>query len=64
MRKEIHKVENKEEKIVVVTNLCDVKNFNISKKFGKKFRSEYLGIKDDPLIVYAGSLGKLIMQLI
>ena len=46
------------EKIVVITNLCDTKSFQY-KKIWKIFRSKYLGIKDEPLIVYAGSFGKI-----
>ena len=59
MKNEIQKIENEKDKIVVITNLCDTKNFNINKKLGKKFRTEFLGIKDEPLIIYAGSFGKI-----
>ena len=44
---------------MVITNLCDTKNFNITKKTSEKFRTEFLGIKDEPLVVYAGSFGKI-----
>ncbi len=59
MKNEIQKTENEKSKIVVITNLCDIKNFNINKKTSKKFKAEFLGIKDEPLIVYAGSFGKI-----
>ena len=59
MKNEIQKIENDEDKIVVITNLCDIENFNINKNLGKKFRREFLGIKDEPLIIYAGSFGKI-----
>ena len=58
MKNEIQKIENEKDKIVVITNLCDTKNFNINKKLSKKFRTEFLGIKDEPLIIYAGSFEK------
>ena len=51
-------LKNNKDKIVVITNLCDIENFNIN-KIGEKFRTEFLGIKDEPLIVYAGSFGKI-----
>ena len=59
MKNEIQKVENKPDKVVVITNLCDTKSFNIKKYSGKIFRRKFLGIKDEPLIVYAGSFGKI-----
>ncbi len=59
MKNEIQKIENKKDKIVVITNLCDIENFDINNNSGKKFRNEFLGIKDEPLIVYAGSFGRI-----
>ena len=44
MKNEISKIENDKDKIVVITNLCDTKNFNINKNW-KKFRRKYLELK-------------------
>ena len=58
MKNEIQKIENKKDKLWIC-NLCDIENFNINNDYGKKFRNDFLGIKDEPLIVYAGSFGRI-----
>ena len=59
MKTEIEKVISLKDKINVITNLCDNNNFRINPKFGIDFRRQYLDIKDEPLIVYAGAFGKI-----
>ena len=45
--------------MTVITNLCHVEEFNINKKYGELFRREKLKISNHPLIVYAGSFGRI-----
>ncbi len=59
MKKEILKVIINEKKVCVITNLCDIKNFNINKREGLNFRKNFLNIKNEPLILYAGTFGKI-----
>ena len=46
-------------KISVVTNLSDRKNFNVSDQKGINFRKNYPGISNHPLIVYTGAFGRV-----
>ena len=46
-------------KISVVTNLSDRKNFNVSNQKGINFRKNYPGISNHPLIVYTGVFGRV-----
>ena len=46
-------------KIFVVTNLSDRKNFNVSDQKGINFRKNYPGISNHPLIVYTGAFGRV-----
>lgn len=59
MKKEILRVEKDETKISIITNLSDIDRFNINKKYGRDFRKNTLNIKNEPLILYAGSFGKI-----
>ena len=46
-------------KISVVTNLSDRKNFKVSDQKGINFRKNYPGISNHPLIVYTGVFGRV-----
>ena len=46
-------------KISVVTNLSDRKNFKVSDQRGINFRKNYPGISNHPLIVYTGVFGRV-----
>jgi glycosyltransferase involved in cell wall biosynthesis len=46
-------------KLSVVTNLCDTNSFYISPKKGYEFRKKIALDKNSPLIIYAGSFGKI-----
>lgn len=59
MKNEIFKICGNIEKIVVITNLCDIENFTISKAVGKNYKRKYLNFNSSPLILYAGSLGRI-----
>ena len=59
MKNEIFKICGNVEKIVVITNLCDIENFTVSKAVGKNFKRKYLNFNSSPLILYAGSLGRI-----
>ena len=59
MKKEIIKRIDLEKKITVITNLSDITRFRIKNSLGKHFRNEVLKIFDEPLIVYAGALGRI-----
>ena len=45
MKNEIQKIENDEDKIVVITNLCDIENFNINKNLVKNLGEIFLELK-------------------
>ena len=45
MKNEIQKIENKKDKIVVITNLCDIENFNINKNYVKNLEMIFLELK-------------------
>ena len=60
MKNEILKIEKNKKKVSVITNLSDIEKFNVKKEVGIKFRKNSLGIKNEPLILYAGSFEKLI----
>ena len=59
MKKEISKVCESREKIVVITNLCDIEKFTVPKAIGKNFKRKYLNFNSSPMILYAGSLGRI-----
>ena len=58
MKNEILKI-NQNKKISVITNFCDIDSFCVDKKIGVNFRKKFLKINNEPLIVYAGSLGRI-----
>ena len=46
-------------KIAVIPNCSDLKNLSHSATLGKKFRDKRSWLKDHPLLVYAGTFGKV-----
>jgi len=46
-------------KIAVIPNCCDLKEFQYSKKLAAKFRKKRSWLNDKPLLVYAGTFGRV-----
>lgn len=46
-------------KIAVIPNCCDLKEFQYNKKLSDKFRKNRSWLNDKPLLVYAGTFGKV-----
>ena len=46
-------------KLSVITNLCDIKHFDVSALKGSDFRKSISIAEDDPLVVYTGAFGKI-----
>lgn len=47
------------ENVVVATNACDVEEFTVPERVGALYRQNMLWLRDRPLIVYCGTIGKL-----
>ncbi|WP_164019465.1 glycosyltransferase family 4 protein [Pyxidicoccus trucidator] len=47
------------EKITVIPNLCDPERFHVPASVGEAFRRKHAWLGDRPLVVYAGSLGRV-----
>lgn len=48
-----------EEKVHNIPNSCDISMFNVPALYGEKFRQQYEWLKDNPLVIYAGTLGRI-----
>ena len=59
MKKEILKVIPNSNKVNVITNFSDIKSFYLGKEHGLYFKKKKLKLGKSPLIVYAGSLGRI-----
>jgi glycosyltransferase involved in cell wall biosynthesis len=47
------------EKITVIPNLCDPERFHVPASEGQAFRRKYAWLGDRPMVVYAGTLGRV-----
>jgi glycosyltransferase involved in cell wall biosynthesis len=47
------------QKLSVITNISDIKHFNVSPSKGLNFRKSILITDKDPLVVYTGALGRI-----
>lgn len=47
------------EKVTVIPNSCDLDMFDVPASSGAAFRSRYEWLQDRPLVLYAGTLGKI-----
>jgi glycosyltransferase involved in cell wall biosynthesis len=47
------------EKITVIPNLCDPERFHVPASVGEAFRRKYTWLGDRPMVVYAGTLGRV-----
>jgi glycosyltransferase involved in cell wall biosynthesis len=48
-----------ENKMTVIPNSCDFHLFDVSPELGKSLRTKYTWLANRPLVLYAGSMGKL-----
>jgi glycosyltransferase involved in cell wall biosynthesis len=46
-------------RITIIPNAAERKRFSVPRQTGKDFRNKFLWLKNRPLVVYAGSLGKI-----
>ena len=46
-------------KLSTITNLSDVKHFNVASEEGQKFRQKFSWLNDRPLVVYTGAFGRI-----
>ena len=46
-------------KLSTITNLSDIKHFNISSEVGQRFRQKFSWLADQPLVVYTGAFGRI-----
>jgi glycosyltransferase involved in cell wall biosynthesis len=47
------------ERVHVIPNTADLTLFSVQEEAGKKFRQQYAWLMDRPLVVYAGTIGKV-----
>lgn len=47
------------DKVMVIPNSCDLDMFDVTNESGKKLRQGYPWLKDRPLVLYAGTIGKI-----
>lgn len=48
-----------EDKVHMIPNSCDIELFNVPKEEGLKFRKNHEWLGDRPLVIYAGTFGKI-----
>ncbi len=59
MKDGIEKRGIKSDRIHVISNGCDIELFDVDIMLGKRFREEHDWLKDRPLVVYTGTLGRI-----
>lgn len=55
----IHSTGILKEKITIIPNTAELKRFSVPHQIGEKFRNKHTWIKNRPLVVYTGSLGRI-----
>lgn len=48
-----------EANVIEIPNSCDLDSFDVGTKKGQQFRAEHPWLRDRPLVVYAGTFGKI-----